>query len=1212
TYSVVVTDANSCTVTASVTIVQPPLLTATTTKVDVRCFGGNDGSATVAAVGGTSPYTYKWSNNQTTATATGLIAGTYSVVVTDANSCTVTASVTIVQPPLLTATTTKVDVRCFGGNDGSATVAAVGGTSPYTYKWSNNQTTTTATGLIAGTYSVVVTDANSCTVTASVTIVQPPLLTATTTKVDVRCFGGNDGSATVAAVGGTSPYTYKWSNNQTTATATGLIAGTYSVVVTDANSCSATASVTITFGNPLPPVPVISTDKTVCCDGEKATLTAVGCTGGSITWSTGITGASIQVSESGNYTATCTTECGRSASSQVITIQKLQTPTAPTITGGGDICGTEKVTLTASVCTIGTLKWSTEATTQTITVGAGTYTAYCENICGKSPNSNTITIGTRPAPVAPVISTNKTVICGVEKATLTATGCADGTITWSSGLGTGTTKEVGAGTYTATCVNSCGTSSASNTVTITTGTPPPAPVLTSNVSSVCANEKATITATGCIGGTITWSSGLGVGTSKEVGPGTYTATCTTSCGTSGNSNTIIIGTKPTPPVPVISTDKTVCCDGEKATLTAVGCTGGTITWSTGITGASIQVSESGNYTATCTTECGRSASSQVITIQKLQTPTAPTITGGGDICGTEKVTLTASVCTIGTLKWSTEATTQTITVGAGTYTAYCENICGKSPNSNTITIGTRPAPVAPVISTNKTVICGIEKATLTATGCADGTITWSSGLGTGTTKEVGAGTYTATCVNSCGTSSASNTVTITTGTPPPAPVLTSNVSSVCANEKATITATGCIGGTITWSAGLGVGTSKEVGPGTYTATCITSCGTSGNSNTIIIGTKPSPVAPVLSTNKTVICGVEKATLTATGCADGTITWSSGLGTGSTKEVGAGTYTATCVNTCGTSSASNTVTITTGTPPPAPVLTSNVSSVCANEKATLTATGCVGGTITWSAGLGVGTSKEVGPGTYTATCTTSCGTSGNSNTIIIGTKPAPPVPVISTDKTICCDGENATLTATGCTGGTITWSNGKTGASIQVSESGNYTATCTTECGTGTSSEVITIQKLQTPTAPTITGGGDVCGIEKVTLTAGGCTIGTLKWSTGATTPTITVGAGTYTAYCENICGKSPNSNTIIIGTKPSPVAPVISTNKTVICGVEKATLTAAGCADGTITWSSGLGTGTTKEVGVGTYTATCVNSCGSSAVSNSITISNGPAPAAPV
>ncbi|MDP1912740.1 hypothetical protein, partial [Brevundimonas sp.] len=290
----------------------------------------------------------------------------------------------------------------------------------------------------------------------------------------------------------------------------------------------------------------------------------------------------------------------------MITIQKLQTPTAPTITGGGDVCGTEKVTLTASVCTIGTLKWSTGATTQTITVGAGTYTAYCENICGKSPNSNTITIGTRPAPVAPVISTNKTVICGVEKATLTATGCADGTITWSLGLGTGTTKEVGAGTYTATCVNSCGTSSASNTVTITTGTPPPAPVLTSNVSSVCANDKATITATGCIGGTITWSSGLGVGTSKEVGPGTYTATCTTSCGSSGNSNTIIIGTKPTPPVPVISTDKTVCCDGEKATLTAVGCTGGTITWSTGITGASIQVSESGNYTATCTTECGTS------------------------------------------------------------------------------------------------------------------------------------------------------------------------------------------------------------------------------------------------------------------------------------------------------------------------------------------------------------------------------------------------------------------------------------------------------------------------------------------------------------------------------------------------------------------------------------------------------------------------------
>ncbi|MCP9769293.1 hypothetical protein EGI22_15375, partial [Lacihabitans sp. LS3-19] len=129
--------------------------------------------------------------------------------------------------------------------------------------------------------------------------------------------------------------------------------------------------------------------------------------------------------------------------------------------------------------------------------------------------SNTITINTGAVPTAPVIASNKTEVCGTEKATLTATGCTGGTITWSGG-GVGTSKEVGAGTYTATCTTSCGTSGNSNSVTITGGTAPTAPVITSNKTEVCGTNKATLTATGCTGGTITWSGG-GVGTSKEVG-----------------------------------------------------------------------------------------------------------------------------------------------------------------------------------------------------------------------------------------------------------------------------------------------------------------------------------------------------------------------------------------------------------------------------------------------------------------------------------------------------------------------------------------------------------------------------------------------------------------------------------------------------------------------------------------------------------------------
>ncbi|MER0441622.1 collagen-binding domain-containing protein, partial [Emticicia sp. W12TSBA100-4] len=247
-YIVTVKDIKNCTATASVVVKQPTAaLTTTPSGVDVKCYGDASGSASVVAAGGTSPYTYKWSNNATTSTINGLIAGTYTVVVTDANSCTATASVLVKQPTAaLTTTPSGVDVKCYGDASGSASVVAAGGTSPYTYKWSNNATTSSINNLVAGTYTVVVTDANSCTATASVVVKQPTAaLTTTPSGVDVKCYGDASGSASVVAAGGTSPYTYKWSNNATTSTINGLIAGTYTVVVTDANSCTATASVVV-------------------------------------------------------------------------------------------------------------------------------------------------------------------------------------------------------------------------------------------------------------------------------------------------------------------------------------------------------------------------------------------------------------------------------------------------------------------------------------------------------------------------------------------------------------------------------------------------------------------------------------------------------------------------------------------------------------------------------------------------------------------------------------------------------------------------------------------------------------------------------------------------------------------------------------------------------------------------------------------------------
>ncbi len=253
-YIVTITDANSCTASSNVIISQPATaLAVAITQVNVACFGGATGSATVTPSGGTSPYTYSWNTIpvQMTATATGLSSGSYSVTVTDANLCTAIANVTITQPvAALTISTSQVNVACFGGSSGTATAIPTGGTGSYSYSWNTLpvQTTATATGLAAGTYTVTVSDASSCTSTADVTITQPAAaMTVATTQVNVSCFGGTSGSATAIPAGGLAPYTYSWNTNpvQNTETATLLKSGSYTVTVTDANLCTASANITI-------------------------------------------------------------------------------------------------------------------------------------------------------------------------------------------------------------------------------------------------------------------------------------------------------------------------------------------------------------------------------------------------------------------------------------------------------------------------------------------------------------------------------------------------------------------------------------------------------------------------------------------------------------------------------------------------------------------------------------------------------------------------------------------------------------------------------------------------------------------------------------------------------------------------------------------------------------------------------------------------------
>ncbi|MBI3500218.1 MAG: T9SS type A sorting domain-containing protein [Bacteroidetes bacterium] len=300
TYSVTVNDS-SCVDTKTFTITPPVQINLSGSGTNPVCNGGNNGSASISASGGTLPYSYNWSNGGTTQTITGLSAGNYSVVVADSNGCSATNTITISNPfAIVVALSAFTNCSCYNSSDGSASVNAYNGTSPYTFVWSNGQTGQNATGLQAGNYIVTVTDSNDCTGTHTITIYSPSPLTASVSVNNPGCYNGNNGTATVNANGGIAPYSYSWSNGQTSQTITGLSAGNYTVTVMDNNGCTNIVSVSVA-NPPALLLSVISTPDSGNCNGTVSATPSGGNPPYTYLWNNGCTTSSCSGLCAGAY-----------------------------------------------------------------------------------------------------------------------------------------------------------------------------------------------------------------------------------------------------------------------------------------------------------------------------------------------------------------------------------------------------------------------------------------------------------------------------------------------------------------------------------------------------------------------------------------------------------------------------------------------------------------------------------------------------------------------------------------------------------------------------------------------------------------------------------------------------------------------------------------------------------------------------------------------
>ncbi len=612
TYSITITDANGCIAVSSATVTEPAALVASS-MVDnnISCNGLSDGGGTSSAVGGTMPYTYAWSNSDTTSSITGVMAGTYSVTITDANGCTDSTSITITEPAALVASSiVDNNISCNGLSDGGGTSSAVGGTMPYTYAWSNSDTTSSITGVMAGTYSVTITDANGCTDSTSITITEPAALVASNVvDNNISCNGLSDGGATSSAVGGTMPYTYAWSNSATTASITGVVAGTYSVTITDANGCTDSTSITIT--EPVALVASSVVDSNVTCNGSTnggGTASAVGGTMPyTYAWSNSATTASITGVAAGSYTVTITDANGCTSTSS-ITITEPTALVASSVVDSNTTCNTFSDGGATASAMGGTMPytygWSNAATTASITgVAAGTYSVTITDANGCTAiTSSTIT----DPGLAVSTSTVSNVLCfGGSTGSALASGSggfAPYSYSWSNG---GTNASVGglvAGTYTVTLTDANGCLEI-NTVVVSQ---PNAAISlqTQETPVTCFGQADGSIAATAAGGTAPysylWSDGSTGANRTGLAAGSYTVTTTDDNGCTTIQSVVII--EPNELLTSLVGDDLVCFGEATGSLVSTGVTGGTspytYSWSTGATTDTISGLAQGSYTLT--------------------------------------------------------------------------------------------------------------------------------------------------------------------------------------------------------------------------------------------------------------------------------------------------------------------------------------------------------------------------------------------------------------------------------------------------------------------------------------------------------------------------------------------------------------------------------------------------------------------------------------
>ncbi|PHX82726.1 MAG: hypothetical protein CK539_03130 [Flavobacteriales bacterium] len=952
TYTCTITDANNCVLTKIFTFINPIIITATQSQINLMCNAICNGSATVVAAGGTGIYTYSWSpSGGNNATATNLCAGNYTCTITDSNGCSRTQSFIITQPPALTATQSQINLICNAVCNGSASVVVSGGTGPYTYAWTpSGGNAAAASNLCAGNYTCIITDANNCALIKTFIITQPPALTATQTQINITCNSNCNGSATAIVSGGTGPYTYTWApSGGNTATASSLCAGTYTCTITDANSCSITQSFNITQPNTL--VATQSQINLTCnavCSGS-ATVVATGGTGVyTYAWApSGGNAATASNLCAGTYTCTITD------ANNCFTTQSFIITQPPVLTATqlhinlicNSICNGIATVFASGGTGIYTYAWSPSggnaATASNLCMGTYTCTITDANNCSITQSFNI----TQP-PVLTATQSHVNLICN-SICNGTATVFASGgtgiyTYAWlPSGGNAATAANLCAGTYTCTITdaNNCSLTQSFNI------TQPPALTATQSQVNLLCNAVCIGTATVVVsGGTgiynYTWTpSGGNAATAINLCIGTYTCTIT-----DANNCSLTQTFNITQPSSLTATQSqlNVTCNSvcnASATVNASGGTGVyTYLWApSGGNTANATNLCSGTYTCTITdaSNCSITQSFNITQPSVLTAAQTQVNLICNAICNGSATVAAIGGTGVYTYNWMPSGgnNATAINLCAGTYTCTITdaNSCSITQSFNI----TQPSVLTATQSQVDLLcnsICNGSASVIASGGTGVYSYTWApSGGNTATATNLCVGTYTCTITDA-------NNCTITQSfniTQPPALTATATQVNVTCNALCNASATVlAIGGTgicsYAWSpAGGNTATASNLCAGNYTCT-ITDANNCFITQPFII-TQPTLLTITASALPSFSCTGDTVQLSANavgGTPNLNVVWMPGTLIGSSQNIiptTSSTYTATVTDANGCI-ASTTISVSVY-PTPTPQLTASVTSGC---------------------------------------------------------------------------------------------------------------------------------------------------------------------------------------------------------------------------------------------------------------------------------------------